>query len=113
MTWIWPALGALGGILTAAITVISFWIAFAEKIATAKAIAEGAHAVAEEAKKDAEEVRTQLAAHVGQLSLFREHVAREYVDRDVIENMEKRIMDAFKGLTERLDKVLQHRPGGR
>lgn len=110
---IWVGIGTIAGLCTAGVTVVSFWIAFAEKIAAAKAAAERAEAVAEDAKKDTDDLQTQFASQVGQLSIFRETIAREYVDRDALQNLESRLMDTLKGLTERLDRVLSHRPGPR
>lgn len=111
----WVGIGAIAGLCTAGVTVLSFWIAFTEKIATAKAKAEAAEAMAEDAKRDAENIQTQLAAHVGTFAMFREHIAKEYIDRDALESMEKRIMNGLKEIGMRVDKVLQqqHRPGGR
>lgn len=109
---IWVGLGAVAGLATAGVTVVSFWITFAEKVAVAKSKADAAHIMAEQAHKDAEDVHNQLAVHIGQVSLFREHIAREYPDHDALEAMEKRIMSAFRELGQRIDKLISPPRGG-
>ena len=101
------------GLCTAGVTVVSFWIAFSDRISKSHAHAESAMVEAKYASKRADEAHVSLAALTGAFSLYREQVAREYVQRDVLEQTENRIMSAISQITDRLDKVLSNRPGGR
>jgi len=42
-------------------------------------------------------------------ALFREQVAREYVSREALREMEDRLAGSIKEIRERLDRVLDHR----
>jgi hypothetical protein len=99
------------GLCTAGVTVVSFWIAFSDRITKAHAHAEAAMTEAKYASRRADEAHVSLMALSGAFSLYREQVAREYVQRDVLEQTENRIMNALTQITLRLDKVLA--PGGK
>lgn len=99
------ALGALTGLVPASIAIVTFWLKFSDRISRADAKAEAAQMAADEAKKDADLLSTQFAAHIGTFAIYREYVAREYVDRDWLAATETRIMDGIKSLEKRIDQV--------
>ena len=57
---------------------------------------------AKRAHEHAEAAHIKLAGLVAELAIHREHVAREYVDKEAL----KELKDAINGLRERIDKVL-------
>jgi len=61
---------------------------------------------AKDANDLAEDAHTKIALLTGQLSLHREQVARDYVDRDDL----REIKDMIEGLQRRIDKLIEQRP---
>jgi hypothetical protein len=68
--------------------------------------AKAAHALAVEAKKLASEAHDRISTLQSVLGLHREHVAREYADKNEIHEMEKRLSKAIDRLGERIDEAL-------
>jgi hypothetical protein len=67
--------------------------------------------LATDAKKRADEAHDKIAMQGETHALFREQVAREYVSREALREMEERLTHSIDGIRERLDKVLDHRQG--
>jgi len=67
-----------------------------------KAVA--AYELAEKAMDRAEEAHSAVAAAMAGTSLLREHVATEYIDRQDLRDMEKRLTDLIKEVGARVDK---------
>lgn len=98
MDWqIVAALGTAGGFTLAFAT---FWIRFGSRISTAES-------VATEAQKASDHSRDQLAILTAQFSLYREQIAREYIHREVMREVEERLTQAIDRLGDRLDRVLE------
>jgi hypothetical protein len=105
---------SLGGICVAGITIVTFWMNFATKIANNKAAAEAAATaaksameIAQEAKKDAHEASEKIAIQSVAFGLYREQIAREYIHREVMREVEERLTAAIDRLGDRLDRVLE------
>ena len=88
-------------------TVIGFWTRLSDRITKANSSAEVAlqeaveskqdlDALRTETKRDTSEVRVAIAALDGRHSLFREQVAREYVDKDSLREVEARVIAAIE-----------------
>jgi len=101
------ALGVIAGLCVAGITVVSFWMGFATKIADAKSAAAKALDIAEEAKKAAHEASEKIALISVSFGLYREQIAREYIHREVMREVEDRLTAAIERLGDRLDRVLE------
>lgn len=102
--------GGLLGIVVASGTIITFWMNFATKIANNKSDAAAALAIAQEAKKDAHEASEKIALQSVAFGLYREQIAREYIHREVMREVEERLTAAIDRLGDRLDRVLEKQP---
>lgn len=83
-----------------AITVIGFWMNLSSRIAKAEIIAG-------DAKNDAEEANQKTTLLSASFSLYREQIAREYIHREVMREVEERLTQAIERLGDRLDRVLE------
>jgi len=68
--------------------------------------ATSAYELADKADKKADEAHEKLSIVQASLGLHREQVAKEYVDRDALREMEDRLMDALSELRKRVDKLI-------
>lgn len=68
--------------------------------------AKSAREEAKDAKKMASDAHEKIALMQGSLALHREQVAREYVDRDVLREMEERLSVSIHRLSDKIDDVL-------
>jgi DNA-binding protein H-NS len=98
---------AVGSVCASGIAVVSFWMNFATKIANNKAAADAAMEIAQEAKKDAHEASEKIALQSVAFGLYREQIAREYIHREVMREVEERLTAAIDRLGDRLDRVLE------
>lgn len=101
-----PIAVAIASLCGSAIAILTFWMKFSDRIVTAGATANHAETLAKEAKDHAHETATTLAIQTAAFSLFREQVAKEYIHREVMREVETRLTDAINRLGDRLDKVL-------
>lgn len=89
--------------LLAFVTQIILLIVFMVKTSnTAKA----ALTAAQTATEEAAEAHDKIATLHGLLSLHREQVAREYVDKALLREMEARLSHSLEGLSDRIDEAL-------
>jgi hypothetical protein len=88
------------GSIVPAITVIGFWMNLSSRLTKAETVATDALADAKEANEKA----TLLSAS---FSLYREQIAREYIHREVMREVEDRLTQAIERLGDRLDRVLE------
>jgi hypothetical protein len=79
--------------------VVGFWMKISSRLTLAEATAEKA----EDAAKEANEKSTLLSAAFG---LYREQIARDYIHREVMREVEDRLTQAIERLGDRLDRVL-------
>jgi uncharacterized coiled-coil DUF342 family protein len=97
----------LGGLCMSGIGIVTFWMNFATKIANNKSSAEAALNLAQEAKKDAHEASEKIVLLSASFGIYREQVAREYIHREVMREVEDRLTAAIERLGDRLDRVLE------
>lgn len=68
--------------------------------------AKSAMALAREAMASANEAHKNVAALHGLLSLHKETVAREFVDKEALREMKSELLDSINRLSDRIDDVL-------
>jgi Tfp pilus assembly protein PilO len=83
-----------------AIAVIGFWMTLSARLAKAEVISS-------EAKDDAKEANDKATLLSASFSLYREQIAREYIHREVMREVEDRLTQAIERLGDRLDRVLE------
>ena len=103
----WAAAGTLGGLCVAGITVLSFWMRFSERISKAEGAADTATRAAEAARVAAHEANEKVAIQSAAFALYREQIAREYIHREVMREVEERLTAAIDRLGDRLDRALE------
>lgn len=81
------------------LAIIGFWMTFATRLTTAES-------AAKEAKEDAKEANSKATLLSAAFSLYREQIAREYIHREVMREVEDRLTAAIERLGDRLDRVL-------
>lgn len=96
----WPIVAALAGALGAATAVLGFWLNLSDRISRSDGRAKSAEVAAQEAK-------SSLAVLHGQFALHREMVAREYVNRDVMREVEDRLTGAVRETEVRLTAAIE------
>ncbi len=80
--------------------IIGFWMTISSRLTKAEV-------VADDAKKDAEEANHKATLLSASFSLYREQIAREYIHREVMREVEDRLTQAIERLGDRLDRVLE------
>lgn len=93
------AISAVVGIAGFGLAFATFWLTFGGRIATAESKASNADLQA----KDAMEKVQLLSTAFG---LYREQIAREYIHREAMREVEDRLTQAIERLGERLDRIL-------
>jgi hypothetical protein len=83
-----------------AIAIIGFWMTLSARLAKAEM-------VSTEAKEDAKEANDKATLLSASFSLYREQIAREYIHREVMREVEDRLTQAIERLGDRLDRVLE------
>jgi uncharacterized membrane protein len=68
-----------------------------------------AHETAEKAHKRADDAHLSVSAQAANLSLFREQVASNYVDREALREIKRELIDAINKLGDRFDQSIQKR----
>lgn len=67
--------------------------------------AKSAHEMAQKAQDRADDAHEKIAIHQSALSVFREEVARDYIDRVDLDKMEQRLTAAINRLGDRIDNA--------
>lgn len=101
--------GGIGGILVSGTVLLTFWMRFSDRITVANAAAAKAIDLSEDAKKSAHEAASNTAILTAAFSLYREQVAKEYIHREVMREVEDRLTQAIERLGDRLDRVLERK----
>lgn len=94
---------AVSAVLTIAgfgLAFATFWLTFGGRIATAEAKAANAAIEAKEANEKAQLLSTSFG-------LYREQVARDYIHREVMREVEDRLTAAIDRLGDRLDRFVE------
>lgn len=102
ITWA-AALAAMGAV----ISIITFWTRYSDRVTKAEGAAKVANDLAAEAKKDAHEAHEKVTLLATSFSLYREQVAREYIHREVMREVEDRLTQAIDRLGARLDRFTE------
>lgn len=92
--------GGLFGIGTSAAGILTFWMNFSNRIGKADA-------KAETAGKQSSAATARVITIEKELTELRVSVARDYVSKDTLDVMEKRVIDAINRLGDRLDKAFK------
>jgi len=118
-------IGAISGLVVAGLAVLGFWLNWSDRLARAQNKGEQAVRMAAEAQSEAREAQAEVrqanervTAQAAQFALYREQAVREFVARETITEMEKRLVqsqakteqrlvDAIDGLTSRLDRIIE------
>ncbi len=96
------AIAALGGVCVAGVAIITFWINLSDRISKADLRATSAD-------EGTKACAVQVAAIHAAFGLYRETVAREYIHRESMREMEDRLTAAIDRLADRLDRILDKR----
>ena len=86
-----------------ALAIVGFWMTLSARLTKAEIIAD-------EAKEDAKEANHKATLLSASFSLYREQIAREYIHREVMREVEDRLTQAIERLGDRLDRVLERAP---
>lgn len=103
----WAVIAAIAGSASACVAILTFWIRFSDRITTAEGKADEALKAAEQSRRDNQENSDKLAIQTAAFSLYREQIAREYIHREVMREVEERLTQAIERLGDRLDRVLE------
>lgn len=90
----WGAVALAVGLL---ISIITFWTRYSDRITKAEATASNALEIAQEASE-------KIALLSASFGMYREQIARDYIHREVMREVEDRLTSAINGLGERLDR---------
>jgi len=108
----WPVVAALAAVAGGGATFLAFWMGLGDRITRADGRSKGAWDAAVEAKREMGEVRQQIATINAQFALYREQIAREYIHREAMREIEDRLTAAIDRVGARLDRFLDSRPNG-
>lgn len=111
---------ALSAAAGAAAAWFLFWFNLAGRIAAIERDAKNALQDSAENKQETTTMRDAMAAHAAAFNLYQVHVAREYADKDMIREMEARVVGAVEkaakasaeqiaGLAKRIDGLTDGR----
>ena len=103
MDWVayGPMLTAIGFLVAQVIALIVGWVRMKDQANDAKE-------EAADAKKIALEAHATLAVTNAEFARYREQVARDYVTRDTIREVEHRVVHAARETETRLSQQIQH-----
>ena len=87
-------------LIVPAIAILGFWMTLSARLAKAEI-------TSLEAKEDAKEANAKATLLSASFSLYREQIAREYIHREVMREVEDRLTQAIERLGDRLDRVLE------
>lgn len=102
VTW-----GAVAVAVGSMISILTFWTRYSDRVTKAEAKASAAQEIAQEAKKDAHEASEKIAIQSAAFGLYREQVARDYIHREVMREVEDRLTSAIDRLGARLDRFTE------
>lgn len=100
MTLEWAAIGAIAALAGFGLAFATFWLTFGGRIAKAETESANAMSVAKDAN---DKIAIQTAA----FALYREQIARDYIHREAMREVEDRLTQAIDRLGERLDRFTE------
>jgi uncharacterized protein HemX len=101
------AVGAGMAAIAAGCTILAFWMRFSDRITKADSKAENAAKRADELAKQIDECHGRITTQAAQFAMYREQVAREYIHRESMREVEDRLTQAIDRLGDRLDRALE------
>lgn len=107
MTFEWAMISAVAAIAGFGIAFATFWLTFGGRIATAEAEAKSAKTEAADAKEDAKDASNKVALLSSAFGLYREQVAKEYIHREAMREVEDRLTAAIDRLGNRFDRFIE------
>jgi biopolymer transport protein ExbB/TolQ len=99
VTW-----GAVAIAIGAMIAIVKMSNFYSDRITKAEEKGRQAIEIAQEAKKDAHDAAEKIAIQSASFGLYREQIARDYIHREVMGEVEDRLTSAIDRLGERLDR---------
>jgi biopolymer transport protein ExbB/TolQ len=110
----WAGVAAIAMIAGFGLSFATFWLTFGGRIARSELEAKLSSKLAEEAMKAAREAAKEsvekIAIMQAAFGLYREQVAREYIHREVMREVEDRLTQAIDRLGDRLDRFVETVP---
>jgi len=100
MTLEWPILSAIAALGGFGIAFATFWLRFGSRISKSES-------EASTARSEAKEANEKVGLLATSFSLYREQVAREYIHREVMREVEDRLTAAIERLGDRLDRFVE------
>jgi len=108
--------GVICSVVVAACALVTFWLRFGDRISRSQSDAASALQEAAEAKLELEQFRVLQATLKEELTSFQLRVAKEYVDKDMMREVESRVIaavekaaqaatDAIAQLAKRIDGI--------
>lgn len=96
----WPLIAALASSGGFAISFAVFWLTFGSRLG-------GVETVARVAGDEAKEALGRVDAVTASFSLYREQVAKDYIQREAMREVEDRVTAAIDRLGDRLDRFVE------
>lgn len=87
-------------LIVPATAVVGFWMSLSSRLTKAEV-------TATEAKDGAKEANDKATLLSASFALYREQIAREYIHREVMREVEDRLTQAIERLGDRLDRILE------
>jgi hypothetical protein len=107
--------GAICSVVIAACASVTFWLRFGDRIARSQADAAAALQEAAEAKAELEQLRLLHTSLKEELADFQIRIAKDYVDKDMVREIETRVIAAVekasKASTEALAQLAKRIDG--
>jgi hypothetical protein len=104
VTW-----AAMATAIGAVISIVTFWTRYSDRLTKAEGRATAAEKAATDAKETAKEAKQDVAIQAAAFGLYREKVAAEYVQREVMGELEGRLVAAIDRLGDRIDRTIDQR----
>ena len=82
------------------LAILGFWMSLSSRLTKAEV-------TASEARDDAREANEKATLLSASFALYREQIAREYIHREVMREVEDRLTQAIERLGDRLDRLLE------
>jgi len=99
-------IGAGCSVIIAGSVVLGFWMRFENRLTVASSRADAAEKAVAEAKVLAADAHNRVTLLQAEFGLYRESVAREYIHREAMREIEDRLTAAIDRLGDRFDKFM-------
>lgn len=103
----WSTIAAGASVCAMAIAFATFWVKFGGRLARAEADAKAAQKTADVAVDAAKEANEKVVVLSAAFGLYREQVAKEYIHREAMREVEDRLTSAIERLGDRLDRFFE------